>query len=72
VGFQACVVEVGSFAAVLTIWDGEGVGVGSFDRQVRLPETSLRLPNRRTGKVLGRVIGGLRYEPREVPSGLLA
>ena len=31
VGFEARIVEVGSFAAVLAVECGEGVGVGSFD-----------------------------------------
>jgi hypothetical protein len=70
VSFEACIVEMGVFATILAI--GSGEGVGSFDREIRLPETSLRVANRRAGGIVRRVIGGLRNEAWEVPSGLLA
>src|SRR5258705_9361750 len=46
VGFEARIAEVSSLAAVLAVGCGEGVGVGSFDRQIVLPKTSLRVANR--------------------------
>lgn len=70
-GFEAGIVEVGSFACVLAVGCVEGIGVGAFDGEIGPPQTSLRVANRRAGGIVRRVIGGLRYEPWEIPPACL-
>src|SRR5262249_8955800 len=72
VGFETGVVQMCPFAAILAVGCGESVGVGAFEGEIRLPETSLRIANLRAGGIVRSVIGRLRDEPWELPAGVFA
>jgi hypothetical protein len=66
VGFEAFVIEMRPISAILRVGCGESVGVGTFEDEVMLPETSLQIANRGAGGTVRSVIGRSRAEPVEI------